>query len=42
VLGERSILLFGSQHVLPSKLLSRGFSFRFPKLIDALKNIAVN
>ncbi len=42
VLGERSILLFGSQHVLPNKLLSRGFNFRFPKLIDALKNIAVN
>lgn len=42
VLGERSILLFGGQHVIPSKLLSHGFQFRHPKLIDALKNIEVN
>ncbi|HWS41363.1 MAG TPA: TIGR01777 family oxidoreductase [Arenimonas sp.] len=42
VLGERSILLFGGQRVIPSKLLSHGFQFRYPKLIDALKNIAVN
>ncbi len=42
VLGERSLLLFGGQHVLPAKLLSHGFQFRYPKLIDALKNINVN
>lgn len=42
VLGERSILLFGGQWVIPSKLLSHGFQFRYPKLTDALKNIEVN
>lgn len=42
ILGERSILLFGSQHVLPAKLFSHGFQFRYPKLTDALKNIEVN
>jgi uncharacterized protein (TIGR01777 family) len=42
VLGGRSLLLFGGQHVLPAKLLSHGFQFRYPKLIDALKNIDVN
>ena len=42
VLGERSLLLFGGQRVLPGKLLSHGFQFRYPKLIDALKNINVN
>jgi uncharacterized protein (TIGR01777 family) len=42
VLGERSILLFGGQHVLPSKLLNHTFHFRYPNLTDALKNIAVN
>lgn len=42
VLGKRSILLFGGQHVLPSKLLNHAFHFRYPNLTDALKNIAVN
>lgn len=42
VLGERSILLFGGQHVLPSKLLNHAFHFSYPKLTDALKSIEVN
>lgn len=42
VLGERSLLLFGGQNVPPGKLLGHGFQFRYPKLADALKNIAVN
>lgn len=42
VLGERSHLLFGGQLVVPTKLLSYGFHFHYPKLIDALKSIAVN
>jgi len=42
VLGERSLLLFGGQNVMPSKLLRHGFHFRYPKLPDALKNIEVN
>lgn len=42
ILGERSLLLFGGQQVVPSKLLSHEFNFRYPKLTDALKNIEVN
>jgi uncharacterized protein (TIGR01777 family) len=42
VLGERSLLLFGGQYVMPSKLLKHGFHFRYPALNDALKNIKVN
>jgi uncharacterized protein (TIGR01777 family) len=42
VLGERSILLFGGQHVLPSKLLNHAFHFRYPKLSDVLKSVRVN
>ena len=42
VLGDRSILLFGGQHIIPSKLLNHGFHFRHPKLANALKNIEVN
>lgn len=42
VLGERSILLFGGQNVVPGKLLSAGFRFRHPQLADALKYIEVN
>ncbi len=42
VLGERCILLFGGQNVMPNKLLHHDFQFRYPKLTDALKNIEVN
>ncbi len=42
VLGERSLLLFGGQQIVPSKLLKHGFNFRYPNLTDALKNIEVN
>jgi uncharacterized protein (TIGR01777 family) len=42
VLGDRSLLLFGGQNVIPSKLLSHSFQFRYPKLNDALKNIELN
>ena len=38
VLGARSILLFGGQHVKPAKLLAAGFVFRYPHLTDALQN----
>lgn len=37
-LGERSVLLFGGQNVIPNKLLSHGFNFQYQKLIDALKD----
>ncbi len=42
VLGERSILLFGGQHVLPKRLLATGFMFRYPHLADALQNAGVH
>jgi uncharacterized protein (TIGR01777 family) len=42
VLGERSILLFGGQNVLPAKLLGNGFQFRYPTLEGALENIALH
>ena len=42
VLGERSILLFGGQKVVPEKLLRAGFTFRYPSLADALENAGVD
>lgn len=42
VLGERSLLLFGSQRALPAALLASGFAFRFPEIGDALENAGVN
>lgn len=42
VLGERSILLFGGQKVVPEKLLRAGFAFRYPSLADALENGGVD
>ena len=42
VLGERSLLLFGGQRVLPAALQAQGFAFRFTALADALENAGVN
>ena len=42
VLGERSLLLFGGQRVLPAALQTQGFDFRFTALADALENAGVN
>ena len=42
VLGERSILLFGGQNVIPAKLSDAGFAFRYPYLADALDNAGVD
>ncbi|MDO8330779.1 MAG: TIGR01777 family oxidoreductase [Fluviicoccus sp.] len=37
LMGEMSVLMLGSQRVLPSRLLSAGFSFRTPELQKALE-----
>jgi NAD dependent epimerase/dehydratase family enzyme len=42
VLGERSLLVFGGQRVLPAALQAQGFDFRFTALADALENAGVN
>jgi NAD dependent epimerase/dehydratase family enzyme len=36
ILGERSLLLFGGQNVLPKRLMAKGFRFRFTGLAIAL------
>ena len=39
VMGERSILILGSQKVSANLILSKGFLFQFPFLPEALENI---
>lgn len=39
VMGERSILILGSQKVSAELILSKGFEFHFPFLLQALKNV---
>lgn len=39
LLGEMSVLVLEGQQVLPEKLLKAGFSFEYPDLTGALKNI---
>jgi uncharacterized protein (TIGR01777 family) len=39
VLGEMAELLLGSQRVVPKKTLESGYSFLFPQLEDALRNL---
>lgn len=39
VIGKRSILILGSQKVSANLILSKGFSFKFPFLPEALENI---
>lgn len=39
ILGEMSDLLLKGQQAIPAKLLDLGFSFRFPTLPEALKNV---
>jgi uncharacterized protein (TIGR01777 family) len=38
-LGELGTVLLGSQRVLPLRLLQSGFTFRFPNLTEALKDL---
>lgn len=42
ILGESSILLLGSQRIVPTRLQENGFEFRFPVLNDALENLLIN
>ncbi len=39
ILGEMSVLVLEGQKVLPESLLTAGFTFKYPDLPDALKNI---
>lgn len=39
VLGEQADLLLEGQRVVPAQLLSRGFTFAYPKLDGALRNL---
>lgn len=39
LLGERASILLEGQKAIPGKLLDSGFTFRFPKLEEALSNI---
>lgn len=36
LLGEMSELVLGSQRVVPDRLLSQGFKFQYPNLVDAI------
>ncbi|MBB6730975.1 DUF1731 domain-containing protein [Cohnella zeiphila] len=38
-LGEQSVLLLTGQHAYPRKALEHGFTFAFPKLEDALRDL---
>jgi hypothetical protein len=40
-MGEMSILLLGSQRVLPERLLAQGFQFQYTQLDAALKDVLV-
>lgn len=42
LLGEMSMLMLEGQKVLPEKLLKHGFTFQYPSLEEALKNIFQN
>jgi len=39
ILGEMSVLVLEGQKVIPESLLAAGFTFRYPDLLEALKNI---
>ena len=41
VLGEMSALLLDSQRILPERLLQAGFTFRFPRLKEALEALGL-
>jgi len=38
-MGEMSTLLIGGQHVVPAKIQSLGYAFRFPSLLPALTDL---
>lgn len=40
VLGEQSLIILEGQRILPAKALELGFKFRYPRLQEALNNLA--
>lgn len=40
LMGEQSTILFDGQHVAPRAALASGYVFRFPRLVDALRDLA--
>lgn len=38
-MGERAMLILEGQRVYPQKLLNENFSFKFPKIEDALADL---
>jgi len=40
VFGQRSVLFWGGQKVIPKKLQQAGFRFEYPQLLSALKDLA--
>ena len=40
VLGEQSLIILEGQRILPAKALELGFKFRYPRLQEALNDLA--
>jgi NAD dependent epimerase/dehydratase family enzyme len=39
VMGEMSILVFNSQNVSATKVLQKGYQFKYPELLTAIKSL---